>query len=78
MPCHSEEKHSAGVDLSSYEAVMKGNGKGAIVVPKHPEKSLLVKYIDGEKMPRMPYKKPPLKKAQINAVKAWIKAGAKD
>ena len=75
--CHNDERHPDGVNLSSYESLMKSGEHGSIVVPGHPEKSKLIMYIDGEKQPRMPFKKKPLTAGQINFIKGWIKAGAK-
>ena len=78
IACHNPDRHPEKVDLSSYEAIMKSGDKGPIVVPGKPLKSSFFLYINGAKSPRMPYKKPPLSKADINAFKLWIQKGAKN
>lgn len=75
--CHNAASHPEGVDLSSYAALMKSGKHGSIVVPGHPEKSKIIMYVDGEKQPRMPFKKQPLSAAEIKQLKSWVAAGAK-
>jgi len=77
VSCHNAKSHPADVDLSSYDAVMNSGGDDPIVIPKHPEQSRIVAFVDGTKKPRMPFRKPPLSGDQIDLVKRWIKAGAK-
>jgi hypothetical protein len=55
---------------------MKGGEHGPLVVQGHPEASALLKYVDGSKKPRMPFKQQPLGAADIATIKGWIKAGA--
>lgn len=78
VSCHNDKNHSANVDLSSYDAVMKSGGDKPVIVPKEPEKSNLVAYIEGTRKPQMPFKGQPLKSDQIELVKKWIKEGAKN
>ncbi|CAA7599980.1 Cytochrome c family profile [Acididesulfobacillus acetoxydans] len=68
--CHGQ---SGGYSLDTYANVMKKN-----VVPGHPNASLLVKRIEGKVAPQMPLGLQPLSKDQIQTVKNWIKAGAKN
>ena len=74
--CHAGEKHKGGVRLDRRENVFKQTEE-PIVVPGHPEKSLLVKAIKHEidsKMPPPPKMKLPAQ--AIDNIVAWIKAGA--
>ena len=77
MSCHNAKKHPEAINLSSYQALMKSGQHGPIVIAGHPEKSKLIMYVDGEKQPRMPYRKAPLKATEIALLKQWISAGAK-
>jgi mono/diheme cytochrome c family protein len=77
LPCHGDNGKD-GVDMRTYESVMKGGEHGAIVKPGDPQNSLLVQVLRGaEGHERMPFKKDPLPEETIQQVEAWIKAGAK-
>ena len=76
-PCHNAKAHPEAINLSSFEALMKSGEHGPIVIAGHPEKSKLIQYVDGEKKPRMPYRKPPLSGSEIGLLKQWIVDGAK-
>lgn len=82
MPCHAADKHAGGLDLTSYEALMKGGEHGSPVKAGDPDNSLLVKVlkgpVDDPKVPMMPIKHPPLPAEDIQKISDWIKAGAKD
>jgi Planctomycete cytochrome C. len=71
---------ASGLDLSSYEGLMKGTKHGAIVVPGDPLRSNLLVLIEGKAAPeiRMPHNQRPLLKYQISTLRDWIKQGAKD
>lgn len=74
--CHAGEKHKGGVRLDRREFVLKQTDD-PLVVPGHPEKSLLVKAIKHEgdaKMPPPPKMK--LSAQAIDDIVAWVKAGA--
>jgi len=77
MPCHSAQNHKNGLDLTSYEALMKGGEGGQEIVPGDPDKSLIVMYLTGAKKPQMPQKRAPLTPDQMKVITDWIKAGAK-
>ena len=69
--CHSGRKKKGGVDLSSYEAVLKS------VKVNEPDKSRLVKSVTGRGAKLMPPKKG-LAEAQVKIIKEWISAGARN
>jgi mono/diheme cytochrome c family protein len=82
MPCHSADHHRGGLILETPDGIMKG-GKmdGVVVVPGHPEQSLLVKLIrhEGPADDPMPMPPPPHEKlsdADIAAITQWIQDGA--
>src|SRR5262249_5099951 len=76
--CHGDKAVKAGYDLDSYKAIMKGGKKGVAVVPGQPDKSLLLRTMDGRAklMPPKKYGKE-MTDAEIATIRAWIAAGAK-
>ncbi len=79
--CHFSEKNSsANLNLSSYETLMHDTSdSGPVVIPKHPEHSLLVDRISNSTFgPRMPFNLPPLTNEEIGMIEMWIYRGAKD
>jgi mono/diheme cytochrome c family protein len=79
IECHGVNKPKAGFNFSSYDDLMKGSKKKKAIVEGKPDDSLLVKTLDGteKKMPPKKSTKQPTA-MEIDVVKAWIKAGAKD
>lgn len=71
--CHSKSNMSGGLDLTSYSAMMKVPG---VVVPGHPNKSLLIGHLTGKVPPQMPLGGKPLTEVEIQDVANWIKNGA--
>jgi hypothetical protein len=74
--CHGEKNVKGGLRLDSAEAFFKGGETGALVVPGHPERSLL---IDAVGYTRDHVKMPPqgkLKPAHIADLTTWVKMGA--
>ncbi|HWP32071.1 MAG TPA: c-type cytochrome domain-containing protein [Fimbriimonadales bacterium] len=78
ITCHSAKIKTANLDLSSYQAMMRGGRSGAIVVPRNPKASLIMKYIKGDKKPRMPMGGKPLKQPEIKLIERWIASGAQE
>jgi hypothetical protein len=75
--CHNSDTKLGGFDASSYEAVMKGNDDGAVVIPGDVSKSLLAQLLQGANGKLMP----PgggLSSDEIQAILDWITAGAKN
>ncbi|MEP6536837.1 MAG: PSD1 and planctomycete cytochrome C domain-containing protein [Bryobacteraceae bacterium] len=72
--CHTSPP-SAGLRLDSREAVMKGGKDGAVVVPGHPESSLLVTVLKYNGKIQMP-PRGPLENDDVAAVEQWIRDGA--
>ena len=76
--CYACHTNSAlgGLRLDSREAMLKGGGRGAAIVPGDPEKSLLITAIrqtdENLKMPQGGKLKP----EEIDDLVDWVKAGA--
>ncbi|MGZ9020275.1 MAG: c-type cytochrome domain-containing protein [Rhodoplanes sp.] len=81
--CHQpggEGYQASGLDLTSYQGLMKGTKHGAIVVPGDPLTSNLMVLVEGRAHPkvRMPHGQRPLLKQQTEILRFWVKQGAKD
>jgi hypothetical protein len=83
VSCHqagAEGYEKSGLDLTTYEGLMKGTKFGAMVVPRDPDSSNLVWLLDWRASPalRMPHGKKKLSICDRNAIRAWIREGAKN
>ncbi len=76
LGCHSEKKEKGGLRMDDVAALLKGGETGPLFVPGHPEKSLLISQISGEK-PEMPENEPPLTAAKVRLLERWVAQGAK-
>jgi mono/diheme cytochrome c family protein len=77
--CHSGMNHRGGLQLDSQTALMRGGKNGVVIVPGHPENSLLVKLIRHEGPADDPMPMPPKSKlsdADIATITEWVQAGA--
>lgn len=74
---HAGPNPSSGLDLTSPAAIQRGGRKaGAAVIAGRPGDSPLLKYVLGEYTPRMPINADPLSDEAVEALRAWIAAGA--
>jgi mono/diheme cytochrome c family protein len=83
VSCHQpggEGAQNSGLDLTSYAGVMKGTKFGPMIIPGDPESSNLMVLLDWRASPelRMPHGKKQLSSCDRNAVRSWIREGAKD
>ena len=83
MSCHQPGGagyEKSGLDLTTYEGLMKGTKFGAMVIARDPESSNLMWLLDWRASPevRMPHGKKKLSICDRNAIRAWIREGAKD
>jgi WD40 repeat protein len=76
LGCHSEKKDKGGLRMDDVALLLKGGKTGPLYVPGHPEKSLLISQVSGEK-PEMPENEPPLTAAKVRLLERWIAQGAK-
>ena len=77
--CHGGMNHRGGLTLDTKAGMMKGGHDGAVIVPGHPEQSLLIKLIRHEGPADDPMPMPPKSKisdADIATVTQWVQAGA--
>jgi len=82
--CHSppngEGFTASGLDLTTYQGVMKGTKYGPMIIPGDPENSNLMWLLDWRASPqlRMPHGAKQLPPDERNTIRAWIREGAKD
>jgi hypothetical protein len=81
--CHqpgSDGTQKSGLDLTTYAGLMKGTKFGPMVVPGDPDSSNLMLLLDWRASPdlRMPHGKKQLSTCDRNAIRSWIREGAKD
>jgi hypothetical protein len=70
----------SGLDLTSYEGLMKGTKHGPIVVPGDPFTSNLNVLVEGRASSelRMPHNQRPLLRLQQQIIADWVKQGAQN
>lgn len=78
--CHGEANPSSGLQLSTYNGLRRGGSMGEDITPGEPDRSFLVKFIEGFRGPdqRMPLGSRPLTQDQIQLIRQWIAEGAKN
>src|SRR5262245_1225549 len=69
----------SGLDLTTYEGVMKGTRHGPMVTPRDPDSSNLIWLLDWRASPelRMPHGKKKLSTCDRNDIRNWIREGAR-
>lgn len=83
IDCHQpggQGYEKSGLDLSTYEGLMKGTKYGPMVVPGDPDTSNLMWLLDWKASPelRMPHGKKKLSTCDRDAIRHWIREGAKN
>ncbi|MBI2240802.1 MAG: hypothetical protein HYU59_08370 [Magnetospirillum gryphiswaldense] len=81
--CHQpggDGLEKSGLDMTSYEGLMKGTKHGPMIVPGDPVTSNLVVLLDGkaDKSLQMPHGKKKLSTCDRDLIRKWIKQGAKN
>ena len=74
--CHCEKKAKGNLRMDDVSALLKGGKMGALFKAGHPDDSLLISQISGEK-PEMPENEPPLSGAKVKLLRDWVSQGAK-
>jgi mono/diheme cytochrome c family protein len=83
IDCHQpggQGYEKSGLDLSTYDGVMKGTKHGPMIVLGDPDTSNLMWLLDWKASPelRMPHGKKKLSTCDRDAIRHWIREGAKD
>lgn len=71
--CHMGWFATEGLNMESYESLMKGSQDGPVIVPGDAHASLIVKKLTSGQMPK---RGPKLTSTQIQLISDWINAGA--
>ncbi len=78
VECHNAKVQKSGLRLDTLEGIRKGGESGKLIVPHKAKDSLLVVVLDeNEFVRRMPYRRTPLKKSEIQLIAKWVNQGAK-
>ncbi len=73
--CHNPDKKKGDLVLTSYNALLKGGGSGAVVVSGNVDGSKIWKAITHSEDPTMPPKKPKLADKELDVFRKWIAGG---
>jgi len=73
--CHNADKKKADLDLTSYQAALKGSGSGPVVVSGNLDASKLWKAITHAEDPTMPPNRPKLADKELELFRKWILGG---
>ncbi len=81
--CHKpggDGYETSGLDLSSYEGLMKGTKHGPIVDPGNAIMSNFIVVVEGRAAPeiRMPHDRKKLTRCELSILRRWVNAGAQD
>ena len=76
--CHDGIEKSGGLDVTTLATLKKGGGNGPAIVPGDLKKSILWEYVAITKQMPPEGKGVPLSETELEKLKAWIMAGAKD
>ena len=83
VDCHrpgGQGYEASGLDLTTYEGVMKGTKHGPMVIAGDPDSSNLMWLLDWRASPelRMPHGTKKLSTCDRNEIRRWIREGAKN
>jgi len=76
--CHNSQKPANGLDLTSWESLIRGSEFGAVIVSGNAHHSHLLEHLEGEREPRMPLNRQPLPEEQIEFIARWVEEGARN
>ena len=71
VKCHGPLKQKGGLDLSTFQSLVRGGDSGNVVIPGAPDQSRLYVLIQEGSDPHMPPKKQ-LAPEEINSIETWI------
>jgi YVTN family beta-propeller protein len=76
--CHNSRDRANGLELTSWESLIRGSDYGAVIISGHAHHSHLIEHLEGETEPRMPLNRPPLPEEQIEFIARWVEEGARN
>jgi hypothetical protein len=81
LSCHSKGgvgTVQSGLNLETYDGLMKGTKHGPIVVPRQPLVSNLNVLVEGRAAIRMPHNKKRLTPCDVEILHRWVQQGARN
>ena len=81
LSCHKKGgvgTEVSGLNLETYEGLMKGTKHGPIVVPRNPLVSNLNVLVEGRAAVRMPHNKKRLTPCDVEILRRWVQQGARN
>lgn len=75
LGCHNQQLNNGGLSFQDRESLLKGGGRGPVIVPGRPESSVLVKSLQHDGDLQMP-PGPKLPVREIRVLTEWIRRGA--
>jgi WD40 repeat protein len=79
LECHNPTQARSNLDLETYKSMAAGGKRGVVLVPGKPDESRLLLTLEGKNKPTMPPRKSRQPSpAEVQRLRAWIAAGAKD
>jgi hypothetical protein len=77
--CHIGTASPAhGLNLSTYDGVIAGATAGAVVIPNNADDSEIIRRLEGDSQPSMPFGQPLLPQETVDVIRAWIDQGAEN
>ncbi|MGH7491007.1 MAG: beta-propeller fold lactonase family protein [bacterium] len=76
--CHNSVDRASGLELGSWETLIRGSQHGEVIISGSAEHSHMVEHISGKASPRMPLGRDPLPEKVIGFISRWIGEGAKN
>jgi hypothetical protein len=75
LRCHNDSNREGDVSLATRDDLLGGGDRAVLLVPQHPEASLLIEVLRGDK-PRMPQSGEPLSSRESELLTRWVAEGA--
>ena len=73
LACHGPDTQLSGLNLSTLAGLLSGGARhGPVLVPGHPEQSVLIQVLEGHLTPSMPMGSARLPDGKIRAIAKWI------
>ncbi len=83
VECHRPDGQgfeAIGLDMTSYQGLMRGTRLGPVVIPGDPMTSNLVRVVTGQVAPeiRMPFHRALIPELQATVIRRWVEQGARN
>ena len=79
LKCHGNDEQKSGLNMQSYQSLLKGGSGGAIVKPGNASGSRLLQIITADdEAARMPPNSPRLPSKVIASIRSWVQSGLRE